>query len=378
MAAYCELGREDRKIELFPIPQLVAPGTVESRFNLPSFVYLATNSEAQSQSYDLPWAKKRDYVVGEFARRQAADVPTRVIASAKSWLAHTRVDRRQPILPWNAPAEVDKISPVVSSQRCLEHVVSAWNAAFPNAPLEFQEVVLTVPASFDAGARDLTREAALAAGLPEDFVLIEEPQAALYAWLADTGDRWRNRLKVGDTLLVCDIGGGTTDFTLIRAADENGVLGLQRIAVGNHLLVGGDNMDVLLAHLAREAFAKKGVAVDAWQAVALWHACRAAKETLLGHEAPKKYPVAVLGRGSRLVGGTISVDLDRAEVASALVDGFFPMCDPRPPAHPAFARSDCHMKWTPPSRGISRNSWRHMAITNSQSGPPTSFSMVVC
>lgn len=324
--AYTDLAREDRKIELLPIPQLVAAGTVENGPNLPSFLYLTSDSESGSGSYDLPWARKRDYVVGEFARKQAADVPTRVVSSAKSWLAHSRVDRRQPILPWGAPPEVKKVSPHEASRRYLEHIVSVWDAAFPEAPFESQQVTLTVPASFDAGARDLTREAALEAGLPDEFVLLEEPQAALYAWLADRGDRWRKELKVGETLLVCDVGGGTTDFTLIRVVDEGGVLGLQRVAVGNHLLVGGDNMDLALAHLAKHAFVHKGVEVDAWQSVALRHACRAAKETLLSAEGPKKHPVAVLGRGSRLIGGTISVELDRAEISSALVDGFFPHC----------------------------------------------------
>lgn len=324
--AYTNLTGEDRKIELLPMPQLVAAGTLENRPILPSFLYLASDSESGSGSYDMPWARKRDYVVGEFARKQAADVPARVVGSAKSWLAHSRVDRRQAILPWGAPPEVKKVSPVEASRRYLEQIVAAWNTAFPEAPFENQQITLTVPASFDAGARDLTREAALEAGFPEEFVLLEEPQAALYAWLADMGDRWRKELRVGETLLVCDIGGGTTDFTLIRVVDEDGVLGLQRVAVGNHLLVGGDNMDLALAHLAKAAFAHKSVEVDAWQSVALWHACRVAKETLLSAEGPKKHSVAVLGRSSRLVGGTISVELDRGEIASALVDGFFPHC----------------------------------------------------
>ncbi len=322
--AYADLTHEDRSIELLPLPQLVAVGTVENRPVLPSFLYLATDSESGSGSYDLAWARKRDYAVGEFARKQAADVPTRVVSSAKSWLAHSRVDRRQALLPWTAPPEVKRVSPFEASRRYLEHMVAAWNAAFPDTPFESQQITLAVPASFDAGARELTREAALEAGFPEEFVLLEEPQAALYAWLADLGDRWRKELQVGETVLVCDIGGGTTDFTLIRVVDEAGVLGLQRVAVGNHLLVGGDNMDLTLAHLAKDAFAHKGVEVDAWQSVALWHACRVAKETLLGAEGPKKHPVAVLGRGSRLIGGTISVELDRSEISSALIDGFFP------------------------------------------------------
>ncbi len=165
--------------------------------------------------------------------------------------------------------------------------MAAWEAAHPDAPLAEQQVVLTVPASFDASARELTREAALAAGLPPDLVLLEEPQAAVYAWLATTGERWRRGLSVGDTLLVCDVGGGTTDLTLVGAAEEQGELVLRRIAVGNHLLVGGDNMDLALAHYVAGRFAEKGVELDPWQSVALWHSCRAAKETLLTPSGPR-------------------------------------------------------------------------------------------
>jgi molecular chaperone DnaK (HSP70) len=300
---------------------------VESRPALPSILFLASGHEGGSGSYDLPWAKGRHEAVGEFARRQSADAPMRTVAAAKSWLGHSRVDRRQPILPWGAPGDVPKVSPVEASRKYLEHLAAAWNAAHPEAPLADQKVVLTVPASFDASARELTREAALAAGLPKDFLLLEEPQAALYAWLADSGENWRRQLREGDTLLVCDIGGGTTDFTLIGVASEGGELVLNRLAVGNHLLVGGDNMDLSLAYLTQTAFSQKGVEVDAWQSVALWHACRAAKETLLSIEGPKKYPVSVLGKGRKVVGGTISVELDREQTAAALLDGFFPVCE---------------------------------------------------
>lgn len=313
-------------IELLPIPQLVAAATIEERPSLASFLYLATRQEAQSGAYALPWKSEPAMVVGDFARKQAADVPTRTVAAAKSWLAHSRVDRRQPILPWNAPEDVPKISPLEASRRYLEHLAAAWNAAFPKAPLAEQKVVLTVPASFDASARELTREAALAAGLPENLVLLEEPQAALYAWLSDAGDRWRRQLKEGDTLLVCDIGGGTSDFTLIGVTAEEGELALKRIAVGNHILVGGDNMDLTLAHVATTAFADKGIEVDPWQSVALWHACRTAKEALLSASGPKTHPITVAGRGSRLIGGTISVDLEREQSAATLLDGFFPVC----------------------------------------------------
>jgi molecular chaperone DnaK (HSP70) len=274
-----------------------------------------------------PWQKKCADAVGVLARRQAAEVPTRTVAAAKSWLAHSRVDRRQPILPFNAPAEVAKVSPVEASRCYLQHLAEAWKAAFPDAPLGEQHVVLTVPASFDASARELTREAALAAGLSESVVLLEEPQAAVYAWLADSGEAWRRELKVGDTLLVCDVGGGTSDFTLIGVTEEHGELMLRRLAVGNHILVGGDNMDLALAHSMAAVFAGKGVPLDPWQSVALWHSCRAAKETLLAADGPKKYPVAVLGRGSKLVGGTVSADLDRKAAATLLADGFFPACN---------------------------------------------------
>ncbi len=323
--AYAPLGAERAQVQLLPVPQLVAAGTVESRTMLPSFLYLADESEAERGSLDLPWGRSID-VVGEWARRRAAESPERTVGAAKSWLAHSRVDRRQPILPWGAGDDVRKVSPVTAARRYLEHVAAAWSGAFPEAPIERQAVVLTVPASFDAGARELTREAALAAGLPENLVLLEEPQAAVYAWLDAVGDRWRRLLKVGDTLLVCDVGGGTTDLTLVSVAEENGELVLRRLAVGNHLLVGGDNMDLALAHYAAERFAEKNVQLDPWQSVALWHSCRAAKESLLAADGPEKHPVAVLGRGRRVVGGAVSIELDRAAAASLLLDGFFPRC----------------------------------------------------
>jgi hypothetical protein len=324
--AYTKLGGDAPRIEVLPIPQLVAPSTVESRTVLPSFLYLAGQHEAKDGTLDLPWQSDRDFAVGEFARRQAAEAPDRTVGAAKSWLCHSRVDRRHAILPWNAPAEVSKISPVAASQRYLEHLVAAWEAAFPDAPVARQQVVLTVPASFDASARELTREAALAAGLPEDLVLLEEPQAAVYSWLAGMGERWRRLLKVGNTLLVCDVGGGTTDLTLVSVAEERGELVLERMAVGNHLLVGGDNMDLALAHEVAGRFAEKGIKLDPWQSVALWHSCRNAKESLLGPDAPEEYPISVLGRGTKLIGKTVSVKVQRAAVTELLVDGFFPPC----------------------------------------------------
>jgi hypothetical protein len=326
--AYTSLEEDRPRIELLPILQLVAAGTVQSRTSLPSFLYLASEHEAGGGAYDLPWQAGCELAVGELARQRGAEVPDRTVSAAKSWLCYSRVDRHQAILPWNAPQEVAKVSPVEASRRYLEHLIAAWEAAFPDAPVAQQQVVLTVPASFDASARELTREAALAAGLPDDLILLEEPQAAVYSWLATMGDRWRRLLKVGDTLLVCDIGGGTTDLTLCGVDQQEGELVLNRIAVGNHLLVGGDNMDLALAHYVAGRFAEKGTSLDPWQSVALWHSCRTAKEALLqpGAEERQTYPISVLGRGSKLIGGTVSVEVERSEVSRLLVDGFFPRC----------------------------------------------------
>jgi len=308
---------------ILPIPQLTAAATVETSNLLPSFLYLGPEHEAAAGAFNLPWGA-RPYAVGAGARRQAADVPTRTVAAAKSWLAHSRVNRREAILPWNAPADVPRVSPVTAARHYLEHLAAAWNAAFPDAPFGQQQVVLTVPASFDAAARELTREAALQAGLPEDLVLLEEPQAAVYAWLADHERDWRKQVREGDIILVCDVGGGTTDLTLIEVAQEDGALTLKRLAVGNHILVGGDNMDLAIAHHAQTAFAEKNVKLDAWQSVALWHACRAAKETLLADGGPEQHPVTILGRGRGVVDKSVNVKLQRADIARLLTEGFFP------------------------------------------------------
>ena len=331
--AYVALDAKSPQVELLEIPQLVAANTVESRAALPSFLYLAPDHEAASGALGVPWDRDMQFAVGEYARRRGAEMPDRTVVAAKSWLCHSGVDRRQPLLPDGAPAEVPKISPVTASQRYLEHLVAAWNARFPDAPAAQQTVVLTVPASFDAAARELTREAAIAAGLPDSLVLLEEPQAAVYSWLAVRGDTWRKDLSAGDRVLVCDIGGGTTDLTLIDVAEDDGELELRRLAVGDHLLVGGDNMDLALAHRVAELFAQQGVKLDAWQSVSLWHSCRDAKEVLLAADAPESHRVSVLGRGSKLIGGTVTVDVPRSLAVELLVGGFFPcLCSGRPTA----------------------------------------------
>ena len=332
VAAYASLETEEPQVELLPLPQMVAPSTVESRNSLPSFLYLAHAEEVKKGAFDPPWSKNRDFAVGELARRRGAEAPDRTVGAAKSWLCHGRVDRRKPILPWNAPEEIPQVSPVAASQKYLEHVAAAWKHAFPKIPLDQQKVVLTVPASFDAAARELTREAALGAGLPEDLVLLEEPQAAVYSWVCQTGDAWRKQLKLGDALLICDVGGGTTDLTLVKVAQEDGELVLQRAAVGKHLLVGGDNMDLALAHQAAELFRQKKIDLDPWQSVSLWHSCRAAKEELLAEKGPATHSISVQGRGRRLIGGTIKIKLERKQAQEILLEGFFPRCsaDQRP------------------------------------------------
>jgi len=321
--AYTKIDSERPEIELLSIPQLVADNTIEARSSLPSFCFIANEGNGK---LDLPWAEQRTFCVGEMARSKSAEFPERTIVAAKSWLSHGRVDLRAPIINKKKTEEVGKISPVDAAARYLGHLVAAWTAKHPVAPIADQQVVLTVPASFDAVAKELTREAAVAAGLPADTLLVEEPQAALYAWLSESSDQWRESLSVGDRLLVCDVGGGTTDLTLIAIRDQDGELELERLAVGNHLLVGGDNMDLALAHLAAGEFSKKGVKLDPWQSVSLWHSCRAAKETLLAEDGPENYTISVLGRGSKLIGGTVSISVDRAAVAQLLVDGFLPEC----------------------------------------------------
>ena len=324
-------------IELLQLPQLVAAGTVEAHESLPSFVYLATEAEANNQSLDLPWPSETKTAVGQFARTRSADAPNRSVVSAKSWLCHNKVDRRAPILPFDAPDDVGKISPVEATRQYLAHLAAAWNHKFPDTPIQQQQVVLTVPASFDPVARELTRESAVAAGLPADFVLLEEPQAALYAWLNQQGDDWRKKLSVGKTILVCDVGGGTTDLTLISVEEEAGNLELNRVAVGNHLLVGGDNMDLATAHVVAEKFAEKGTKLNPWQSVSLWHSCRKAKETLMSPSGPETHSISVLGRGSKLIGNTVTTEVNKGEIASMLLDGFFPVCslNDRPQTQPA-------------------------------------------
>jgi molecular chaperone DnaK (HSP70) len=318
-------------IEFLSVPQLVAPGQVEGRELLPSFLYLPSSHEFPSGSLSLPWAEEVPFVIGVLARSRGAEVPGRLISSAKSWLCHVGVDRTAPILPWGGGEDLTKMSPLEVSAHYLLHIRQAWNYLMardnPEWALERQEVLLTVPASFDAAARELTVQAAERAGLPM-VRLLEEPQAAFYAWIHRMGDRWRKQVKVGDVVLVCDIGGGTTDFSLIAVAEEGGELELKRIAVGEHILLGGDNMDLALAYAVQQRLAASGTKLDAWQMRGLSQSCRVAKETLLQGDARKSQPLVILGRGSSVIGGTLRTELHYEEVERTLVEGFFPRCAP--------------------------------------------------
>ena len=323
-------GREKpaADIKLFEVPQLVAPGETANRGMLPSFLYLPGPHELPVGACQLPWDLGSDMIVGEFARTQGAKVPGHLVSSAKSWLCHPGVDREAAILPWGSPSNVRKVSPVEASAAYLKHIRDAWNHQFakdaPDRRLETQEVVLTVPASFDEAARELTVAAARLAGL-ESLTLLEEPQAAFYCWIVSHQHGWQKEVRAGELILVCDIGGGTTDFSLITVIETPTGPGFRRVAVGDHLMLGGDNIDLALAHRVEGKL--KGARLDTEQWSALRFACRTAKEKLLAPNAPERWPVTIAGRGSKVIGGSLQSELTRQEVVDIVVDGFFPMTE---------------------------------------------------
>lgn len=329
VVAFCPIDPESKPdtadLQLLGIPQTIAPGQIETRQSLPSFLYLPRTSEIESlrSQYDPDPAGG---IAGVYARGQAADNPQRVVAAAKSWLCHHASGPADHSLPWQSPPEIPKTSAYECTVRFLKHLVAAWDSEHPGDPIIQQQVVLTVPASFAPAARELTRDAAVSAGLPESFVLLEEPQAAVYHWLATMGQQWRRTLQPNDVLLVVDVGGGTTDLTLITVSQSDGELNLERLAVGNHCLLGGDNMDLALAHAASTRLADQGHSLDPWQSVSLWHSCRDAKENLLSAGGSQSQTISVLGRGSSLIGGTISTEMTKSETAELIVEGFFPNC----------------------------------------------------
>jgi molecular chaperone DnaK (HSP70) len=309
----------------FPVPRVLAPGETGTRPTLPSALYVSAGHELATGAAALPWGDSPDRIVGDFARWQGARVPGRLVVSAKSWLCHPGVDRTAAILPWGAPAEVERMSPVDTSAGILAHIVAAWDHAHPERPLAAQEVVVTVPASFDEVARSLTVEAARRAGL-EHFTLLEEPQAAFYDFASRHRQNLAAALGSARLVLVVDVGGGTSDFTLIEV--DAGDVGpeLRRIAVSDHLMLGGDNMDVALARHAEERLAAGGRRHDAGQWSQLVQAARGAKEALLATEPADTHRVAIAGGGSRLLGGAVSVEFSRDEVERLVLDGFLPGC----------------------------------------------------
>jgi hypothetical protein len=318
---------EESRIEVCRIPQLVNPNEVAERTLLPSFLYIPGEFDFPEGGIALPWESAPQLVIGELARKRGAESPNRLVASAKSWLSYAAVNRTAPILPWQAPEEVPRLSPVEASSQFLRYLRTVWDsgdaAEHREATLAEQDVLLTVPASFDEEARELTRRAAEQAGY-QNVTLLEEPQAAFYAWLESQGDAWRRRIKVGDLVLVCDIGGGTTDFSLIMVSEDNRELTLKRVAVGDHILLGGDNMDLALARVLQQRLEASGSRIDTWQLHGLWHQCRIAKEKLFESSKTQNHPITLLGKGTKLIGGTIKTELAREDLDQVLVEGFFP------------------------------------------------------
>ncbi|EJG0941143.1 Hsp70 family protein [Vibrio parahaemolyticus] len=333
VVAYCEItdNLEQSEVSLFDIDQLIGPGEVVRKPLLPSFRYHPAVGQISPSDLTLPWDNEpvagdiNNVIVGEWARELGAKVEGRQVSSAKSWLSHQAVDRNSDILPWAGAQDVDKVSPVIASASYLNHIRQAWNYRHPSNKLEDQDVVVTVPASFDETARKLTLEAAELAGLKK-IVLLEEPQAVCYDWYARHQQTAADELKDLPLILVCDVGGGTTDLSLIEAKFTNSDLALDRIGVGEHLMLGGDNLDLALAHLAESRFSQNKK-LTAASLTKLIQQTRKAKENLLSASAPDEVKITMLGSGSKLLGGTKSIALSKQEVHQIALDGFFPLSD---------------------------------------------------
>jgi len=321
--SFIDTTDEQARVQVMDIPQLTAPGTVETRSQLGSFLYQPHEHEMNSASRVLPWSSEPKALVGAIARNLGSKTPIRLVASAKSWLCHGGINRRDAFLPQGSAEEVEKVSPLKATERYLEHLKDAWDHAHPEHLLATQDVTITVPASFDPAARDLTAEAARNVGFAH-LTLLEEPQAALYSWIDNSNDTWRDEVNVGDIVLVIDVGGGTTDLSLVEVTEDDGNLTLNRIAVGEHILLGGDNMDLALAYRLKMKLAQEGKELAPWQVQAMTHACRDAKEALLNDGELQAVPIVVPSRGSKLLGATLKTELTQQEVQQTLVDGFFP------------------------------------------------------
>jgi molecular chaperone DnaK (HSP70) len=325
--AYVDLQAEThrRRTRIFAIPQLTGPGEIAAQRMLPSFLYIPGQYDISEEALSMPWQRPQDHFAGAFARDQGAKIPARLVASAKSWMCHDHADRRAKILPWGADEEVAKVSPVEAAATYLAHIRNAWNRAHPDEDeaLERQIVIVTVPASFDEVARELTVEAAEAAGLPH-VILLEEPLAAFYSWLMVHENDWDRYIQPDELILVCDVGGGTTDFTLIYLKNSDGRTGFERLAVGDHLILGGDNIDLALARRIEMQFAGKKVTLkgDRWKS--LCHQSRRAKERILSGDSDRE-KITILGEGGKLIGGTLSAALTRQDVQETVLQGFFPV-----------------------------------------------------
>ncbi len=326
--AYVDTKGRDRPsadVKAFDVPQLVAPGETAPRAMLPSFLYLPGPHELPAGAARLPWRDDTDRIVGEFARIQGAKVPNHLVSSAKSWLCHAGVDRETAILPWGTTQDARKVSPVEASSDLLAHIRDAWDDRFAGDDSSHrfvdQEIILTVPASFDEAARELTVLAARNAGIANP-VLLEEPQAAFYCWIVTHQDGWQREVRGGELILVCDIGGGTTDFSLITVVETPTGPGFRRVAVGDHLMLGGDNVDLALAHRVEKKLGASRLDSEQWASLRL--ACRSAKEKLLAEKPLDRWPVTIAGRGSKLIGGSLQSELTRDEVYEVVLDGFFP------------------------------------------------------
>lgn len=328
--SYTSISLKDKQIPAinqFSIKQTVASQTLGESFSLPSFIYYPLSEELKTKVAELPWNKQHIFTIGTYAKERGSEIPNRLITSAKSWLCHPNINRREKLLPLEAEEKNNQMSPLEACAEILRHLHESWNATMPTYPFKEQVILVTVPASFDPSARQLVQEAAEQANYPE-VALLEEPQAAFYAWLHTYNDDWRKKLKVNDSILVIDIGGGTTDFSLISVEEEEGNLQLKRQAVGAHLLLGGDNIDLGLAYLAKQKLEDQGHYLDNWHLQTLVHQCRQAKEKLMGDTPPKSVDITLLGRGTRLIGNTIKTELTKEEVQQFIIDGFIPLVDP--------------------------------------------------
>ena len=326
--SFTSAGSAEGHLQTLEVPQLIAADQVARRQTLPSFYYIPVSGETSTQ---LPWSVDSTAVIGDFARSRAVETPDRVVSSAKSWLCASHAGRQDPILPWRSEIQSGKVSPLAASTAYLNHLRAAFrhdrHVAGEAVDVAGSTVVLTVPASFDDTARALTHRAAAEAGLG-DPILLEEPLAALYAWLGAHERTWREHLAPGDVILVCDVGGGTCDFSLVAVDESGGQLQLSRISVGDHLLLGGDNMDLALAHLVKAKLQKDCHEVDHWQFLSLVAAVRGAKERILGDEGVTTLPISIAGRGSSLFASSVTTELTRAEVEQVILEGFLPLTDP--------------------------------------------------